>query len=151
MAGSITYSWMDYSKEGSTTTIHVATVDDTNIDSISTAAVTLGTAFDNISLCELQKRKLTAWDVVLSSALPASTAAQREIKWLISFRDNVTGLPGSFTVPGANTALLTSNSDEIDMTEAGWPGLVTAIQANVRSNAGNAVTVTGIRLQGRAS
>jgi len=149
MAGHITFSWGDYSREPSSTTIHTATVDDTNIDAISTAAVTLGTAFDNVSLCTLQKRQLTAWSVVVARTYPTDKAAQRELKWLVSFRDDVTGLPGSFTIPGAMTSLLTGPTDEIDLTAGGWPGFVTAVEANVKSNTGNAVTVTSVKLQGR--
>lgn len=149
MPGFATFSWLMYDPdEPSTTTINTPTLDDTNIDSVSTGMVTLGTALDNISMGVLGSRKLTAWDVFITATPPASEQAQREIKWEVTFRDDVTGRPGKFTVPGANTALLTSRSDTIDLTAGGWPGVVTAIEANVVSNIGNPVTVEKIKLTG---
>jgi hypothetical protein len=149
MPGSATFSWLMYDPdEPATTTIHTPTLDDTNINTVSTGMVTLGTAMDNISLGTLGRRKLTAWNAFISSTNPASEAAQREIKWEVTYRDDVTGLPGSFTVPGANTALLTSRSDLIDLTVAGWPGFVTAVEANAVSNIGNPISVVQIKLTG---
>lgn len=149
MPGYATFSWLMYDPdEPSTTTINTPTATAANIDDIATGLVTLGTALDNISLGTLGRRKLTAFDAFLSATPPASEAAQREIKWEVSYRDDVTGRPGSFTVPGANTALLTSRSDIIDLTADAWPGVVAAIEANVVSNIGNPVTVEQIKLTG---
>lgn len=149
MPGYATFSWLMYDPdEPSTTTINTPTATAANIDDIATGLVTLGTAMDNISLGTLARRKLTAFDAFLSNTYPTSEAAQREIKWEVSYRDDVTGRPGQFTVPGANTALLTSRSDIIDLTAAGWPGFVSAVEANVVSNIGNPITVEQIRLTG---
>lgn len=78
----------------------------------------------------------------------ANAAAQRENKWLVSFVDAVTGLGGSFTIPCYDSALLGLDGEEM-VAGAERTALISATEAFVLSNAGNAVTVTGIRFTAR--
>lgn len=92
-----------------------------------------------------------AWEVVAADGgagkVPSTDPqAQREIKWLVSFTDNVTGLPGSFTIPTADLAQLATDGENM-AAGANRTALEAAIEAYVRSNAGNAVTVTSIRFR----
>lgn len=78
-----------------------------------------------------------------------SESAKRQLRWLVPFTDDVTGLAGSFTIPAANPALTAIGTDLMDTAEAAYTSLKNNVEATVRSNAGNAVTMGVPRLVGR--
>lgn len=91
-----------------------------------------------------------------SGLVPASPQAQRETKWLVTYRDTTQFLDVAntisnagylkvfnFEIPCADLTLLKPNSDEMD-TSAGTTGadFVAAIEANVRSPYNHSAAVT---------
>lgn len=75
--------------------------------------------------------------------------AQRENRWLVSFRDNTTQRAGNFIIPCYDPALLAPDGSNMDPTSTEYAGLVTATEAFVRSVNGNPVTVTSIKFRAR--
>ena len=90
--------------------------------------------------------------------------AQRESKWLVTYRDVTQFLDVSNTInnvgfgnvyqveiPTAKLSLLPANTDLIDLTVAPWPDFVTAFEAVQNSpTGGNEVEVVSVRHVGRA-
>jgi len=79
----------------------------------------------------------------------SNLAAQRENKWLVSYIDTVTNRGGSFTIPCYNSALLGGDGETMDTTATEYTDLVDAVENYIRSNAGNAVTVTSVKFAAR--
>lgn len=87
-----------------------------------------------------------------SGIVPASNLAQRESGLRVFLRDDVTGKKSNFTVPGPDLAALTipEGTDVVDLADASvMADLVTAIEANAKSEAGNAISVTQAVIVGR--
>lgn len=91
---------------------------------------------------------LTAIDTPAAKVTATDPAAQRENKWLVSYTDNVTGLPGSYTIPCYDPDQLATDGENL-AAGANRTALIDATEAFVKSNAGNAVTVTSIKFRAR--
>lgn len=89
---------------------------------------------------------LSAIDATVGKVTATDTAAQRENKWLVSYTDNVTGLPGSYTIPCFDNDQLAVDGESM-AAGANRTALISATEAFVRSNAKNAVTVTSIKFR----
>jgi hypothetical protein len=83
------------------------------------------------------------------SGVIASPYAQRELKWLVSFEDSVTGLKHSIEVPAPALSFLVTGSDLADMTATEIVDYIAALEAFYRVLGTNAVDVKTIRLVGR--
>ena len=84
------------------------------------------------------------------ATLPADEQAQRENKWLVSCRETTGGLNAvTFTIPCADLEFLGVDGENME-TGAERTALVTAIEAFVLSNDGNAVTVESIKFRARS-
>lgn len=134
--------------KSSSTTVHTADLAVGNIATQETLRDAFLAAIEAVSIGEPGTMEWVAETNDVAKTPSANEAAQRENKWLISFVDNVTGLGGSFTVPCYDSTLIATDGESM---EAGTPrtNLVSATEAYVLSNAGNAVTVTGIRFTSR--
>lgn len=138
--------FIDNSNENSVMRVWVAdAIGDAAISSLFNAVVgvTLGNAQKSVLESSVDKDSGTA-------GKPASKFAQRETKWLVRATDNVDGKAVTFTIPCADLNQLVDGTDFMD-TGTGTPGetLVTSIEANVKSEAGNAITVGSIEHVGR--
>jgi len=71
----------------------------------------LQSAIDGISIGNIARRQLLAQDETVVAGNPASTLAQREIKWLAKWTDNVTGEIHQTEIACADLTLLPSGSD----------------------------------------
>lgn len=89
---------------------------------------------------------ITAEDTTVAKVTATDPAAQRENKWLVSFTDNTTGLPGSFTIPCYDPDQLAIDGENL-AAGANRTALIDAVQAFVLSNANHAVTVTSIKFR----
>ncbi len=149
MSGKFTLSLVDYSKERSSAGMHLPAYTVVNFTAQETAVGTLKTALLAVTLMnEVTDTRVV--DVAKTAiAYPASVEAQREKKWLVRASDDVTGKPVQFEVPGADLSLLLTNSDVMDISAGAGATLVTAIEAIVTSDVGNAVTVGDIIYVGR--
>lgn len=82
--------------------------------------------------------------------IPASQNAQREIRLWIQYVDNVNGKFYSMEIPGPDLVLLAQvNTDEVDIgANATAVALKLVLDAELRSELNNAVTVTRMRIIG---
>jgi len=103
-------------------------------------------AVEAVSVGEPGAYALTALDGGPGKTPSTDTSAQRENKWLVSFIDNATGLPGSYTIPCYDHAQIASDGETM-ASGANRTALISATEAFVLSNAGNAVTVTSIKFR----
>jgi len=147
------FTFQDYSEEKSTVEFTYEQATAANFDAIVAHVAGALNALQDLTLGNVNKTTFIAQinDVDLG---PAGTpSAQREMKWLLEFEDNVTGGRFQREVPTADivtAGLLITNTDIADMTHANWIALKTALDGNIRNNAtGNTATLTGARLVGR--
>lgn len=151
MTSKLTLSYIDHDGETSSVTALGADATAGTFAALNTAFDDLRDAIDAVTLLTRTKDE-RAMSVTESAAnLPANGFAQREIKWLVSFTDNVNPVgDGSFEIPGADLSLLVAGSDEMN-TGAGTPGeeLVNQLELTRKSRLGNAITVSKIVHVGR--
>jgi len=83
--------------------------------------------------------------------LPASPNAQREIGLWVQYVDVVNSKYYSLTIPGPDLTLLAqANTDEVDIAaNATAVALILVLEAELRSELGNAIQVTRMRIIGR--
>lgn len=135
----------DYSHELSMARFYVAPTIDT------TGQLALQNAVSGISLGVIQTANLTI-STVVSGSYPTDQLAQRELKVLVGYSDDVNGKKYTMTVPAPDVSLLTiaAGTDLIDITTGTEVlALVSAIETYGRSELGNAITVNYMRLVGR--
>jgi len=145
-----TRTYKDYSKETSNVRFRVEEINAATITAQLLALAALSSALDGIVLGQPQKYVIVQDDNLISN-LPASDVnAQRERKWIVSYRDTVTEDIHTAEIPTADlTGNLLPNSDEADLTSAAWVAFIAAFEAVVVSPDGNPVTVESARHVGR--
>jgi hypothetical protein len=144
-----TISQIDYSREVGKTTFHV----DSAITGTQWTAIV--DAVDGLSGGTITQT-VTSDVTNLSNALPESNSVQREEKLLVSYQDNVTFNKYVVTIPCLTKANVTfvTNSDEIVIGGGGsaaTQAFETAWGSVIKSPAGNATTILGMRYVGRNS
>lgn len=88
--------------------------------------------------------------VVFNSRAPASQkTSQRENKWLCTIADNVTNKLYRHEIPLADLSLVQANTDFMDLSAGDGLALKTAIEAGVKSPAGNAVSLVSVQFVGK--
>jgi hypothetical protein len=139
--------FIDYSNEVATAGVYV---DDAITDP---NALILAGAFDGVSIGTREKTTKTLSSVIDggSQALPVNHFAQRELRFLCRYTDNVTGKRYSFSIPCADAALCVGNTDMVDLTAGAGTTLKTAFELHAVSELGNAVTLNSVELIGRNS
>ena len=142
-------SMTDYDGENTTFRVNATTLTAANFDAQVALNVALGVAIVGITHGALQK--ISYGNEILSPATCEEPQAQRELKWLIRYRDDITGNPYTVELGTADTAALDPNNR--GYAEIGDGGVVdafvTAFEAYVLSPAGNAVSIDSIQLVGR--
>jgi len=85
--------------------------------------------------------------------IPASENAQREIALWVQYVDTTTSKYYSMSIPGPDLTLLAqANTDEVDsVANVTAAALVLVLEAELRSELGNAIQVTRMRIIGRRS
>lgn len=137
--------FVDFSNEGSTATIAVAdAITDAAITSIFAAivGVTLGNAQKSVLRTSVDKDAGTA-------GVPANAFAQREIKWLVRYTDNVTLKKYSREIPCADLALVVQGTDFMDLSAGPGLALKTALDTDMLSPDGNPISVDSVEHIGR--
>jgi len=134
------YSMLDYDSELSTMSVAITELDAANMVAQIEAVDDLWEAVEAVSLGNFVKRAMGNQSSVAKAAA-ASFHAQRETKWLVRYTDNITGKPGKFEIPCADLELLDPNARKQMAAGAAQTALVAAIQAVVKSDVGNAITV----------
>lgn len=114
------------------------------------AAITVGQGGEPMVIGNLVQETVIVSHEELSTAVPTSKFAQRELKWRVQFEDDLTGDRHFREIPTADTTLLAANSDYADMADGNISAFVAAWEAVVIApDTGNPVTVIDIRLVGR--
>lgn len=152
MASKLTLTYRDYSEPEETGTAQFTgtTLTAANFDAQATLMNALRAATANITLGSLKKEARTAVETLSPGALPASAFAQRETKWLVRYRDDVTGEPFRLEIPCADLDLLDpAQKDKADLTGVEMAAFVVAFEAFQLSPNGNAVTLIEVRHVGR--
>jgi len=153
MAAKFIQGWLDRSGEQSRTQFYIQeAAGDDFTTAIATAAV-VASALEVVSLCTALNRSFSVEVSTNVPVLPASAFAQRELALKIFYSDDVTADKFTMTVPGPDLALLAqANTDEVDIvSNVTAAALTAALDASLASPAGNAITVTRMRIVGRAS
>jgi len=152
----VSFNLIDYSGERTSTKVNVADIagDGANmaavLSSISAlqAALLLTTDCNHVSTTFSQTVDTTV-------ATPPSTAtAQREIAVKVKYVDNVTNSVHFFTVAGPAVTFYPPQGvpgDYIPLDNTVFDAFITVLEANLKSPAGNAITVVEGRLIGRNS
>ena len=81
--------------------------------------------------------------------VPANNFAQRGIKWLIRYTDDVTGKQESRELPTADLALLATGTEFMDIGAGAGLTLVTELESTMLSSEGNAISVVNIEYVNR--
>ena len=149
--GKFTVLLKDYDGESTTTSVNVGEVTSGSFGTIVTGVASLRSAIDGVTLGLVAAETISTRTVLANPGQKAENfLAQREAKWLVRGYDDVTFAPVTFEIGTADLSLLGENSGLMDVSE-GTPGaaLVAAIEANVKSNNGNSVSVIEIAHVGR--
>lgn len=147
-----TFTFLDYSGEKSTSRVYNGAITTVSLPEFLTEFGALRAAMDTITSGTINKEAWVGDDTLLSNALPVSEYAQRELKWLVTYRNTVSNNLYTVTVPTADpTGRLIPGTDLADLANAGIAAYVTAFEAIARSpeNDLDVVDVVSIRLVGR--
>lgn len=150
MTSKVTYSGKDYGGETTRCGVYLPTVSSANYDTLVTSLNAIGVAVNAVTVDGVLSGKQFNALEVTAGAKATSKAAQREQKWLVTLIDGTDPLGNwRFEIPMADTALLTSDGENMDVSGGDGAALVTVLEANCVSRLGNAVTVESIKLVGR--
>jgi hypothetical protein len=165
MANSASFTIGEYDpKENSTMQLNQGPVTAANYDARRAALDTLKGVMGNISLGEVRFINLNI-KTTESVVEVTDENAQRERKWLVTYRDNTEFLDVADTienvgfgkifnteVPCADLSLLSNKSDELSLTATGVPAWITAFEAAQNSpTGGNEIEVISIKHVGRST
>lgn len=148
----------DWSGEFSNVQMNIRETDAANVDELLTVGVTdpsfaVIAAIDAITVGLIAERGFNH-KRRLANGYPASAAARREKKWLISYYDEATFANYTMEIPTAidtNNDWFKPNSDEADLTVTPWSDIVIPAFENgfIVSPDGGAITITSIIAVGR--
>lgn len=154
MGSKLNLTFLDFDpKEKGTMSLEGLSLSAANYDAQVALHEALVTAVQAMTTMPIHKRQTVASEAILTSTRPTDPYAQREIKWLVRYHDNVTGQPLTVSIPGADLSLLDPGSEILDLTGTEAAAFVTAFQNYVRAGEGsdNAVIIDQILFVGRNS
>jgi hypothetical protein len=134
----------DYSHELATTQFYIDETEDIS------GLTTLTAALNGLHVGTLHRINVTEFDPI-SGNYPTNELANRELKVLIGYSDDVTGKKYTFTVPCIDSSAFVRvpGTDFLEITEAPLAAFVTAYELIGKSEMGNAVTVNYAKVVGR--
>lgn len=154
-AGTFTRTLLDRSAERSTVQINIPVLTGANISdfdwSVNTTLLgALAAALDAITMCNPVRGQVALAPVEDDYVKPANAFAQREIKLLVEYQDEVTKKRYHLAIPGPDWENIEgSDGNYINPLAAKWVAFKAAMEAFALSPDGNAVTVITGRLVGR--
>lgn len=152
--GSAFWSYLDYGGnedgESSTVSARVPVLTAANFDAQVALRDAVTAALSGVIVGATLKQSSIGNVVTTTSRGASNPQNQRETKWLVRYRDTVTGDKGRFEIPGADLSLLDPDAPgQMKMDEAEAVALVAAIEGYFLSPLGNAIEVTKIIHVGR--
>lgn len=148
----MTYRIGDFSQETTSFRIHSAALTVGNIVAEYAVAATLRLAIADVISGTIQKVTMQDQAGALDNTWPGDAVAQRELKWLITYKDMTTEKDYRAELGTAeltDNSLLVAGTDIADLTDASWIAFVTQFEIAALSQDGNAVEIQQIRLVGR--
>lgn len=148
-----TLTFMDYSGEKSTCSFNFDAVTVLNIVQHLVDFGALRAAIDAITAGTLVQDMWVGDRTKFSNVAPTDENAQRELKFLVSYEDDATLNIGRMEVPTPDLSIadiLLPGTDLANLAEPTIATFVTAYELFARSNDGNSITVTEIRVVGRS-
>lgn len=143
-------TYLDYSNEKSTLGFNFTALTAGNFVAQNALVVDIGLAIADLTLCNFAGFRTTSAFDSTNPTAPTDPYAQRELKWLINYRDTTTGNLYSMEIPGADlTGNLLAGTDQADLASTDWAAFVTAFEAGAKSPVGNAVEVISAYVVGR--
>lgn len=140
----------DGKPEGSNVEIRINDLNAGNLVAQQALLATLLTQLQALSLGLLAHETIVLSDTFSSAGFATDKAAQRENKWLVSMEDDTTHRVEVFTVPCADTSLLSDNhSEALDLSAGTGLAFKNAVEAVYRSIAGNTATMVSCTFVGR--
>lgn len=142
----------DFSQETTTFRVHSDPLTVINIVGEYAGAALLRIAIDAVVAGVTQLVTISDQAGASDNVWPASAVAQREMKWLVTYKDMVTEKDYRAelgTADLSDASLLVAGTDIADLTDAAWILFITEFEVMARSQDGNAVEVQSIRLVGR--
>lgn len=139
---------IDNNGETGSTGFSIPTVSDVNYAIIDADVSDLINAINGLIIGNRKSSYLKVENFDGGNARPANTWAQVEVVWEVRY----TGANGKTylrTIPTANLALLTSGSEQLDLSGTEAAAFVAAFEGVVVDEDGGAVTVDSIRAAGR--
>lgn len=148
MASKLTLTTRDYSDETSTTSYEGVDLTAGNFAAQNALMDTLAAAQQDIQVGHVFGDARLA-SIAQIAGVVGSPYAQREMKWLVGFTDNVTGLKHSIEIPAPALSFLNPGTDVADITGTEMAAYKAAFEAFYRVGGTNAVTLNTLRLVGR--
>ena len=149
MATKASMSGLDFSKEGTNLGFFVKDMTGVTFDADIILFQTAQAAVQGVSLIAFLGAIYPGLDEARENAAPASSNAQRELKWNVTLLDTVTQKLSRFEIGGADTTLLIANTDLMDLSAGAGLTLKTDLESSIISVDNNAITVEEARLVGR--
>ncbi len=152
MSGKLVLTYADYGGEKSA--VQLPTIDWTaaNFDANTALVNNLANAIAGLTVGLEVKEVVSHSETGSGSGQSSNVNAHRELKWLITFSDDVTGTNYQREIPcpllTADT-LLQDIGGNANLGNAAWSSFITAFEAVVESPVGNAVTFISARYVGR--
>lgn len=151
MTSLVTLSGKDYGNEGTRHSFYFPTVTSANYDAQSAAIDSVQAAINSVVTGNFSGLRWLARNELVG-AKASDPDAQRERKWLVSYTDDTDPIGnGSFEIGMADSAELASDSENMNVASGNGLALVTALEANLVSRLGNAITISSIKLVGRST
>jgi len=146
-----TFTILDYSEEKSTFRFNFGAITAVSLPGFLTNFGALRTALGNIILGTVQKEAWVGDSTVLDNTPPASSNAQVELKFLVTYEGDTTKKKFRHEIPTPDTSKVLPGTDIVDLTDADVAAYVAAFETIGRSpdNDTETVTVLDMRLVGR--
>lgn len=150
MSGVFSISYRDYDGEVSNVRFPTATLTAANFDAQGTLQTALRNAIAAITLGE-EAKYVASNELIVSLDAASSEAAQRELKWLVSYHTTSDNRRYTLEIPCADTGSLDPNDRaHAEIGDAGVvDAFVTAFEGIVRVDGTKVVVVDEITLVGR--
>ena len=151
----LSYTFKDYDGESSTQQINAVEYNVLTFADYLTAIGDYRDSLAKISLGAITQEKMSLMVRKFDPVLPTDQNAQRERKWVIRFKDDVTfnvfetEIPCAKVIGTAGANLLIAGTSKADFTRQDWIDWIADFEQVARSQDGNFVTVLDAYLVGR--
>lgn len=144
------WSFQDYSREKSRVRMQFQDMTAANYDATKTLMDNVRTAILGVQQENCEQTYIVVAQSIFNSRAPATAKnSQRESKWLLTLADTTTNKLSRHEIPIAKLDLVTANTDFMDLSAGAGLALKTAIEAGVKSPAGNAVSLISVQFVGK--